>query len=206
MSRRSSFAAAVCCLVLASAAHSAEPRGVPEYDARTFYATTSYNGASFSADESRILFSSDATGVFNAYSVSVKGGEPTRLTNSTTNAIGAVSYFPHDDRILVTQDEGGNELNHVYVRETDGALRDLTPGQGLKASFAGWSGDLKHFYVLTNERDKGFFDVYDYDAEKYERRLLFKNTGGFGQLEPSRNGRWLALLKIKNNADNDLYL
>ena len=73
---------------------------MPEYDARTFYATTSYGGASFSADESRILFSSDATGVFNAYSVPVAGGEPTRLTNSTTHAVTAVGYFPRDDRIL----------------------------------------------------------------------------------------------------------
>src|SRR5439155_19314359 len=117
MARRSSFAAAVCCLALASAGRSAEPR-VPEYDARTFYATTSYSGASFSADESRILFSSDATGVFNAYSVPVAGGEPTRLTNSTTHAVTAVGYFPRDDRILVTQDEGGNEPNHLYVRDT----------------------------------------------------------------------------------------
>src|SRR4051794_23031025 len=154
MARRPSFAAAACCLALASAGRPAEPRAVPEYDARTFYATTSFGGASFSADESRILFSSDATGVFNAYSVPVAGGEPTRITNSTTHAVMAVSYFPHDDRVLVTQDEGGNELNHVYVRELDGTLRDLTPGKGLKANFSGWAGDLAHFYVTTNERDK----------------------------------------------------
>src|SRR5438105_15049774 len=110
MARRLSFSAVWCCLVLASAAPSAEPRGVPEYDARTFYATTTYFGASFSADESRLLFTSDASGVFNAYSVPVAGGPPTQLTNSTTSAVLAVGYFPHDDRILVTRDEGGNEL------------------------------------------------------------------------------------------------
>jgi dipeptidyl aminopeptidase/acylaminoacyl peptidase len=136
----------------------------------------------------------------------VKGGTPTQLTHSTTNAILAVSFFPHDDRILVTQDEGGNELNHVYVRETTGELRDLTPGQGLKANFAGWSGDLKHFYVLTNERDKQYFDLYRYDADKYGRTLLFKNTGGFGQIEVSRDGRRVALLKTRTNTDNDLFL
>ncbi len=193
-------------LTLAAAGRAADARPVPQYDARTFYATTAYFGASFSADESRVLFSSDATGVFNAYSVPVPGGEPTQLTHSTTNAIQAISYFPHDDRILVTQDEGGNELNHVYVRETDGKLHDLTPGKGLKASFAGWSGDLKHFYVTSNERDKQFFDLYRYDADKYGRRLLFKNTGGFGQVEVSRDGRRVALLKTRTNTDNDIYL
>src|SRR5438128_11696165 len=206
MPRRSSFAAAVCCLALAASGRTAEPRSVPEYDARTFYATTSYIGASFSADESRILFSSDATGVFNAYSVPVAGGEATRLTNSTTHAVTAVGYFPRDDRILVTQDEGGNELNHLYVREPDGAPRDLTPGKGLKASFKAWAGDLAHFYVTTNERDKNYFDLYRYDAKSYDRTLVFKNTGGFGQIDVSRDGRRLALVKTRSNTDNDVFL
>ena len=29
--------------------------------------------------------------------------------------------------------QGGNELTHIYVRQTDGALRDLTPGDKLLA-------------------------------------------------------------------------
>src|SRR5207302_4379768 len=131
-----------------------DPRAVPQYDARTFYETTTYFGASFSADARHLLISSDASGVFNAYSVPVEGGAPRQLTHSKGSAILAVSYFPHDDRILYTQDEGGNELNHLYVREADGQVRDLTPGKGLKAMLAGWSDDLKRFYALTNERDK----------------------------------------------------
>src|SRR5262249_17290883 len=113
---------------------------------------------------------------------------------------------PRDDRILYTQDEGGNELNHLYVRETDGKVRDLTPGKNLKATFGGWSGDLKAFYVLTNERDPKFFDCYRYDAGTCERTLFFKNPGGCGQLEVRRDGRHIALDKIKTNADNDIYL
>lgn len=206
MAHRHSLAAALCSLALASAGMADEKAAVPRYDARTFYGTTSYGGSSFSPDESRILFSSDADGVFNVYSIPVAGGEPTKLTNSTTHAVTGVGYFPHDERILVTQDEGGNELNHLYVRELDGTLRDLTPGKGLKASFAGWSGDLNHFYVTTNERDKNYFDLYRYDAKNYDRKLLFKNTAGFGQLDVSRDGRRVALLKVRNNSDNDIYL
>lgn len=206
MAHRHSLAAALCSLALASSACADEKTAIPRYDARTFYGTTSYGGSSFSPDESRILFSSDADGVFNVYSIPVAGGEPTKLTNSTTHAVTGVGYFPRDERILVTQDEGGNELNHLYVRELDGTLRDLTPGKGLKASFAGWSGDLNHFYVTTNERDKNYFDLYRYDTKNYDRKLLFKNTGGFGQLDVSRDGRRVALLKVRNNSDNDIYL
>jgi hypothetical protein len=116
-------------LALAAAGQDRDPNGVPKYEARTFYETTTYFGASFSADEKRLLITSDASGVFNAYSVAVEGGEPWALTESKTHAVFAVGYFPHDDPILYTQDEGGNELNHLYVPETDGKVRDLTPAK-----------------------------------------------------------------------------
>src|SRR5262245_18200082 len=197
---------ALCGLPLTSAGQTKDAPAVPKYDARTFYETTTYFGASFSADEKRLLITSDASGVFNAYSLPVEGGEPRQLTDSKASAIFDVGYFPHDDRILYTQDEGGNELNHLYVRETDGKGRDLTPGKRLKAPFGGWSEDLKHFHVLTNERDPKFFHCYHFDAGTYERTLFYKNTGGFAQLVVSRDGQHVALLKSRTNADNDIYL
>ncbi|MFQ5491318.1 MAG: alpha/beta fold hydrolase [Phycisphaerae bacterium] len=182
------------------------PRQVTRYDAKTFYETTSVFGASFSADESRILITSDATGVFNVYSQPVKGGQPTPLTHSTTESVFGVSYFPHDDRILFTADKGGNERNHLFVREAGGAERDLTPGDEVKASFAGWSGDKKHFWVTTNERDPQHFDVYRYATDGYERERVFENTEGWTVADVSRDGRYIALGKIHNNADSDIYI
>ena len=44
--------------------------------------------------------------------------------------------FAKDDRILFTRDQGGNELNHLYVLK-DGQERDLTPGDKLRPSSAG---------------------------------------------------------------------
>ena len=88
-------------------------RNVPTYDAKTFYETTSVFGGSFSHDESRILITTDATGVFNVYSQPAVGGAPTMLTNSTTDSIFGVSFFPHDNRILYSSDQGGNERNHL---------------------------------------------------------------------------------------------
>ena len=179
---------------------------VPEYDARTFHETTAIRGASFSPDENKILFSSDASGVFNAYSISVDGGEATPLTTLTTNAVFAVSYFPEDERFLYTADEGGNELNHLFVRKLDGTDQDLTPGDNVKASFAGWNRTLTYFYAITNERDPKFFDLYHYDASTYEREMVFQNTGGYTAPTVSRDGRWLALGKRNNNADADVFL
>jgi hypothetical protein len=107
----------------------------PRYSAKQFFDTTTVFGGSFSADESRILITSDASGVFNAFAQPVTSGEPIQLTDSTTNAVMGVSYFPRDDRILYTADQGGNERNHLFVRDPDGSTTDLTPGEDLKASF-----------------------------------------------------------------------
>src|SRR5207249_7953781 len=78
-----------------------------QYSIEQFLATTAISGASFSADEKKILFSSNRTGIYNVYSVSVAGGEPVAITNSTTDTTVAVSYFPADDRVLYTRDKGG---------------------------------------------------------------------------------------------------
>ncbi len=181
-------------------------KAAKRYTIEQFMATVSIGGASFSADEKRILFSSNVTGIFNVYSIPVAGGEPVALTKSTTDSNYAVGYFPEDDRVLLTRDQGGNEQNHLYVRELDGSEKDLTPGDKLKASFAGWSGDNRAFYVASNERDPRFFDLYRYDAKTYARTLVYKNETGMSVGAISRDGRWLALGKTNTTADSDVYL
>ena len=181
------------------------------YTAQQFFETTSYGmasseGIAFSRDGRNLLISSDRSGVFNAYAMPVAGGDPVQITRSTTNATIAISYFPNDDRILFTADQGGNELNHLYVRLPDGTERDLTPGQNLKAMFVGWNGDGRSFYAATNEREPAAFDIYAYDAATLERRLVFRNPGGFLPAEVSRDGRFVALAKPNTSADSDVYL
>ncbi len=182
------------------------PMQITSYDAKTFFETTTYFGASFSSDEQRLLLSSDSSGIFNVYSQPFAGGEAERLTDSTTDARFAVSWFPSDDRFLFSGDEGGNELNHLYVRESDGTVKDLTPGEKVRAGFLGWSGDRTHFWVQTNERDDRFSDVYRYSATDYKRELVFQNNDAWSIGPISRDGRWIALGRTLTNADSDIFL
>ena len=155
---------------------------IPQYSIEDFMNSTRYSGASFSPDNSKLLVSNNSTGIFNVYAIAVDGNETKQLTFSESDAMLAVSYFPEDERFLYTADQGGNELNHLYVLEMDGSEIDLTPGENLKASFSGWSGDYKSFFVQTNERDPRFFDVYEYQlAEGYPREMIFRNEEGFFQ-------------------------
>lgn len=198
----------ISALAVCLQAHAAAPaRDAPKrYTIEQFMATTSISGASFSKDETRILFNSDESGIFNAYAMPVAGGKPVPMTRSTTDSTYAIGYFYNDDRILFTRDRGGNEANHVYVRELDGTEKDLTPGDKLKASFAGWRPDGNAFYLSTNERDPKFFDLYRYDAKTYSRTLMYKNETGFTISAISRDEKWLALQKTITTSDSDIYL
>ena len=192
--------------VAATAAEKNASKTPKQYTIEQFMATVSLGGASFSADEKRILFHSNESGIFNAYTLSVNGGKPEALTKSTTDTTFAVSFFPNDDRILYTRDKGGDENNHLYVRELDGSEKDLTPGDKLKASFAGWRPDGSAFFVSSNERDPKVFDIYRVDAKTYARALFYKNENAYSIGAISRDEKWIALDKTNTTLDSDIYL
>ncbi len=207
-------ASAVALVVVVSLSAETNPRPADAQAARQpklytieqFLDTTSITGASFSADESRILFSSNKTGIWNAYALPVTGGPWTPITSSTTDSTYAVSFFPHDDRVLLTHDRAGNELNHLYVRTPDGEEKDITPGDKLKAQFIDWAPGGDALYVSTNERDVKFFDIYRYDAKTYARTLVYENTEGYFPAEVSDDGKWVSLEKVNTTNDSDVFL
>jgi dipeptidyl aminopeptidase/acylaminoacyl peptidase len=191
-------------------ASASQPSAIPRYSAAEFFATTSYGlpgpaGYAFSAGGRSLLISCDEGGVFNVYALPVDGGEPVKLTDSEDSAMFAISWFPDDDRVLYTYDQGGNELNHVLVREEDGSHRDLTPGEELKASFVGWADDNQAFFLATTERNQTSFDLYRYSSEDYSREMVFENPG-FQLATLSGDGRWLAVNKPRTSADSDVYV
>jgi dipeptidyl aminopeptidase/acylaminoacyl peptidase len=186
-----------------------EPVAFETYSAEAFFQTTSFglaNGSGYvwSSDDSKILAHSDVSGVFNAIAISADGSV-TELTNSETDAHFVQSFFPNDDRIIVTADQGGNELNHIYVVELDGTLVDVTPGENVKAFFGGWRADDAVFYVWHNGRDSANFDLYSVDPTDYSATMVFENPG-FQPGALSDTGRWLALDKPRTSADSDVYV
>jgi len=178
------------------------------YEAKAFFTTASYAlaaGYAWSPDNAKLLIHSDESGIFNAYALDVAGERKEPLTASKESTF-AVSWFPGDTRVLVRADSGGDEIDHLFVRELSGELRDLTPAKKGKAQFVDWAADGHGFFALTNERDPKAFDLYRYDAKDYSRKLVFKNTGNWSIGSVSRDGRYLALMKPNSSADSDLYL
>ena len=203
--------------LIAGCGGSAEPEvaeeivEIPKYNAAAFFATTSYGlassgGYAFAPDNSKLLIYSDESGIFNVYALPADGGEALPLTQSDSDAMFGESWFPNDERIIFSFDNGGNELDHVVVRELDGSFHDLTPGEELKASFFGWSGDVENFYITSTERDPSSFDLYRFSSGDYGRELLFENQLAFQIDSLSRDGRWLALSKRRTSAASNVYI
>ncbi len=178
---------------------------VNQYSAEQFFQTTTVFGSSINHDGSAVLVSSDASGVFNAYRYPLDGSSPSQLSHSTTDTVYGVSWFPKDDRFLYSADQGGNELNHLYVQGLNGKVTDLTPGEELRASFMGWLDD-DSFYVMSNERDPKAMDVYRYSSTDYSRQMVFQNDKLFSVDGQSKDGRWLALVKEVNSSNSNIYL
>lgn len=180
-------------------------QSVKQYDAETFFESTSYFGSSFSADGRSILIGSDETGIFNLYKMDIQTGKKTALTTAKDTSY-PVSFFPHDDRVLMTRDNGGDELFHLFVLAKNGQLKDLTPGDNVRANFVRFSQDGKHFFVATNERDSKFMDLYRYDSQNYKRSLIYKNEQGLSVSDIDPTGRYIALTKTNSSRDSDIYL
>ena len=184
-----------------------------QYSIQQFMDIIQINGGSFSPDESKILISSKATGIFNAVEIDILSGEQKALTNSTNNSIFAYSYFPKDDRILFGSDKGGNEITHIYVRSDEGDIKDLIQDSTAKAQFYGWSDDQKLMYYSSNSRDKRFFDLYKVQLEGgekedkiYQTSVVYKNENGLDVVAISRDDRYVALVQPVTTNNSNMYL
>src|ERR1044071_20223 len=91
-----------------------------QYSSAQFMSTAKTSGMVFSPDEKRILYTSDASGILNAYEVCVSDCTQRQLTHSTNDNVHGVSYFPKDERILIAKDRGNRENLVLCVLEADG--------------------------------------------------------------------------------------
>ena len=185
------------------------------YSIEQFMKTVSIGGSSFSPDESRIMFSSNESGVWNCYSISVDGSNKEAMTNSLEDYNAAISYFPNDDRFLFTSDKGGDEINHIYVKNPDGSVEDLTPDPEAKSQFYGWAHDRKSFFFTSNKRDPRYFDLSEMTIQDLDpgvegtvmtSEVVFENNEGYGLGSISPNKRYMVLSKPITTSSNHLFI
>ncbi|GCC52070.1 S9 family peptidase [Chryseotalea sanaruensis] len=199
-------------IIWQSCSQTKEKPEIPAYTIAQFMDIVQISGGAFSPDETKLLISSKATGIFNAYEIDIATGEQKPLTSSNDNAIFAQSYFPEDGRVLFTSDRGGNEITHLFVRSNEGNTIDLIKDSTAKAQFYGWSHNKKLMYYASNGRDKRYFDLYriqlgnEQEGNVYPATLVYKNEEGYDIGSISNDDRYIALTKTITTTNNDMYL
>jgi len=178
---------------------------VKQYTIKQFMDNTTIFGGSFSQDESKILIGNNESGVYNAYTVPVGGGAMEQLTKSE-ETIRPRSFFPEDNRIIYSSDKGGNERHHIFVRNEDGSVQEITPGDESRALFYGWAYDQKSFFIGWNVRDQRYMDVYEVSLADLKPKMLYQNdnSNNFGGISNDKN--YMALSKPINTNDSDLFI
>ena len=182
-----------------------QKKEIAQYTIEQFMNNVSISGSSFSPDESKILFTTNESGIYNVYEINLDGTNKKQLTNRDESTF-IVSCFPNDERILITSDQGGNEIYHLYLREPDGTINDITPFENARASFAGWSRDFKSFYIQSNKRDPRFMDLYEMDIETFEPTLVFENNEGYYIGPVSADKNFIALSQPVSRSYTKMFL
>lgn len=181
-------------------------REVTAYSIEQFMNSTNSWGGKFTPNEQNILITSNSSGIYNAYTVPVEGGDPTALTQSDTNTVFAVSFFPEDERLLFLSDNNGDERYHIFLKNLDGDIQDLTPFEGSRNMFYGWNYDEESFLYASNKRDERFMDIYELDLESFESKLIFENNEGLDYGGISRDERFMVFTKSITTNNNNLFL
>lgn len=163
-------------------------------------------GGSFSPDNSKLLISSNRSGIYNMYTVPASGGDMIPVTQSDSSSVFSISYFPKDERMLFRMDNNGDEIYHIYMRETDGNHKDLTPDEGARSLFYDWATDDASFFYASNKRDNRFMDLYEMDLETMTPTLIYQNDDGYDINVISPDEKYVALSKSINTNDSDLFL
>lgn len=164
------------------------------------------SGGSFSPDKSKLLISSNRSGIYNMYTVPASGEDMLPVTQSDSSSVFSISYFPKDERMLFRMDNNGDEIYHIYMRETDGSHKDLTPDEGARSLFYDWATDDTSFFYASNKRDNRFMDLYEMDLETMAPTMIYQNDVGYDINVISPDEKYVALSKSINTNDSDLFL
>jgi dipeptidyl aminopeptidase/acylaminoacyl peptidase len=182
------------------------PREVKQYSIEQFYKSTQVGGGAISSDDTKLLVSSNESGIYNVYEIDVSSGQKKALTNSTKESFFANDYVPGTANFIYNADKGGNENDHLFLQKTDGTVKDLTPGEKEKANFWGWSRDNKFLYYTSNKRDPRFFDLYKMDTATWTPRLIYQNESGYDVNAISDDEQFMALVQPITTSSSNLYL
>ena len=176
------------------------------YGIEDFFDNVSISGGYFSTNEEKIIFSSNQSGIFNVYEANIQTGKINQLTASNKESFFVRAYVPDGNDFIYSADNGGNEINHLFLKKEDDTVIDLTPVANEKSIFYKWSNDNQFLYYLSNKRDSRYFDLYKMKIGQWIPEIIYKNEDNFSLSDISNDEKYLLLSKSITTSENNFYL
>lgn len=171
-----------------------------------FFKTYKVASMSFSPDETKLAFVSDKYGLFQPYTMPVRGGAWTPLV-TTGDAIMAVFWCPTDaDKIFFSMDSGGDENFRLHLYSVKSGTYEAVTPAGVRADMLGWSHNGYYLYFSTNERDKHYTDTYRLDVRTMARERVFENNSTLAVAGISQDDRTFILSEFVSVTSSNLYV
>lgn len=172
-----------------------------------------------SPDGAAMSFMAPLDGVLNVWIAPAGNLEDARpLTSETGRGVQSHGWAYNSTHLLYIKDSGGDENYHIYSVDTrTGAEIDLTPLEGVRATFVGGSYKFPNHYLIgLNDRDPRWHDVYKINVLTGERTLLAENPGYAGYVADRDLNLKMAIknqpdgstdiLKLLPNGETELFI
>jgi dipeptidyl aminopeptidase/acylaminoacyl peptidase len=176
------------------------------YGIEDFFDNVSISGGYFSSDEEKIIFSSNQSGIYNVYEANIQTGKINQLTASNKESFFVRAYVPNSNDFIYSADNGGNEINHLFLKKENDTVVDLTPSENEKSVFYKWSNDNQFLYYLSNKRDSRYFDLYKMKIGQWIPEIVYKNEDNFSLSDISNDEKYLLLSRSITTSENKFYL
>jgi dipeptidyl aminopeptidase/acylaminoacyl peptidase len=156
---------------------------------RDFFRNPEQTGHQLSDDGKYLAWLAPYERRLNVFLRPLAGGETVRVSSETARSIAGYTF--KGDRIIYGKDFGGDENFHIVsVDFKGGDLKDLTPGEKVKANLVDFLyDDPDHLILSHNRRDAKVFDVFRVNVKTGEEKLIAQNPGNITGWETDHAGK-----------------
>jgi TolB protein len=155
---------------------------------------------SYSADGSRIVFTSFRDGDAEIYIMHADGKNPRRITHAK-GYDGGPFFSPDGKRIIYRSDRKGNDLLQVYVNNTEGtAERALTQNEFVNWG-PYWHPDGQHIIYATSKHGHSNYELYLMNVDTGDEERITFHEGFDGLPVFSPDGKRLMWTSSGRTAD-----
>lgn len=166
-----------------------------------------YPVVAYSPDGNHIAHINNTTGQFNLWTVPSGGGYPHQLTAYTDNTVRNFAWSPDGQSLLLQADQNGDEQHQLYrVGAAGGWPEAITDKLDTQHNLGDWSPDGSLFAYCANDQNPANMDLILYGMATGATRRPLPPGKLYEPAFWSRDGRYLTVIEINSNTDQNILL